>query len=402
MNFSLYIAKRYLFSKGSTNAINIITGIALLGIIIGALILTIVLSAFGGLKALHLQFTSITDPQLKVFPTTGKFFSVSEQQKIEIASLEGVANFAEIVENQVFLNYKDKKQYANIKGINKNYSTVIATDSIIAYGEWDFDNSYTVVIGDEISNLLSLGVNNTVHPLDLYMPKAGKGQITNPVDAFMSESVRVSGIYQLATEIDNKYVFTHIDLARKLLSLSKEKVSHIELKLKPDANETKVRTQLLDIFSNTVFIKNRAQLNDATYKMLKSENLMAYSVSTLVLIVALFNLIGSMIMMIIDKKKNLQTLYKVGATVSSIRQIFFLQGMLMTTIGGIVGVGLGLLILYLQQQYSLIMITYNIAYPVQLSVATVCIVLATLLVLGFIASLIASRSIKKSLVIEKN
>lgn len=398
MNFSLYIAKRYLFSKGSTNAINIITGIALLGIIIGALILTIVLSAFGGLKALHLQFTSITDPQLKVFPTSGKFFSISEQQKIEIASLEGVANFAEIVENQVFLNYKDKKQYATIKGIDKQYSTVITTDSIIAYGEWDFNNEYTVVIGDQISNALSLGVNNTVNPLDLYMPKPGKGQITNPTDAFMSESVRVSGIYQLSTEMDNKYVFTHIKLARKLLNLPDEKVSHLELKLHPNASEYEVRKQLTRIFNETVFLKNRAQLNDATYKMLKSENLMAYSVSTLVLIVALFNLIGSMIMMIIDKKKNLQTLYKVGATISKIRQIFFLQGMLMTLIGGGIGITLGLIFVYLQQHYSLIMITYNIAYPVQLSIATVGIVFTTLFILGFIASLIASRSIKKSLV----
>lgn len=398
MNFSLYIAKRYLFSKGSTNAINIITGIALLGIIIGALILTIVLSAFGGLKALHLQFTSITDPQLKVFPTSGKFFSISEQQKIEIASLEGVANFAEIVENQVFLNYKNKKQYATIKGIDKQYSTVITTDSIIAYGEWDFNNEYTVVIGDQISNALSLGVNNTVNPLDLYMPKPGKGQITNPTDAFMSESVRVSGIYQLSTEMDNKYVFTHIKLARKLLNLPDEKVSHLELKLHPNASEYEVRKQLTRIFNETVFLKNRAQLNDATYKMLKSENLMAYSVSTLVLIVALFNLIGSMIMMIIDKKKNLQTLYKVGATISKIRQIFFLQGMLMTLIGGGIGITLGLIFVYLQQHYSLIMITYNIAYPVQLSIATVGIVFTTLFILGFIASLIASRSIKKSLV----
>ncbi len=399
MNFSLYIAKRYLFSKGSTNAINIITGIAMLGIIIGALILTIVLSAFGGLKELHLQFTSITDPQLKVFPSTGKFFSLTEQQKIEISSLDDVANLAEIVENQVFLNYKDKKQYANIKGISKNYSSVIPTDSIIAYGDWDFDNKYTVVIGDQISNSLSLGINNTVNPLDLYMPKAGKGQITNPINAFMSESVRVSGIYQLTSEMDDKYVFAHIDLARKLLNLSVDKVSNIELKLHPKANEDEVRKQLLEIFNNSVYIKNRAQLNEATYKMLKSENLMAYSVSTLVLIVALFNLIGSMIMMIIDKKKNLQTLYKIGATVSNIRKIFFLQGMLMTVIGGGIGVSVALIILYLQQKYGLIMITYDIAYPVKLSALTVLIVLTTLLVLGCLASLFASRSIKKSLVV---
>lgn len=398
MKFPFYIARRYLFSKGSTNAINIITAIAMLGIIIGALILTVVLSAFAGLKQLHLQSASITDPQLKVFPINGKFFSLTEQQKIEIASLEGVANFAEIVENQVFLNYKNKKQYANIKGINTGYSKVIATDSLIAYGDWDFENTYTVVIGDQISNSLSLGINNTVNPLDLYMPKAGKGQITNPVNAFRSEGVRVSGIYQLSSNMDDKYVFAHIDLARKLLNISSDKVSNLEFKLKEGASENKVRAQLLSIFEDSIYIKNRAQLNEATYKMLKSENLMAYSVSTLVLVVALFNLIGSMIMMIIDKKKNLQTLFKVGATVANIRKIFFLQGMLMTAIGGIIGVTLALFILFLQKTYGLVMITYDIAYPVELSFLTVIIVLATLFSLGFVASVIASRSIKKSLV----
>jgi len=398
LKFSLYIAKRYLFSKGSTNAINIITAIAMLGIIIGALILTIVLSAFSGLRELHLQSTSITDPHLKLFPVKGKFFRLSEQQKVEMSSLESIIDFAEIVENQVFLNYKDKKQYANIKGINKNYSKVIATDSIIAYGNWDFNNKHTVVIGDQISNSLSLGINNTMNPLNLYMPKAGKGQIVNPIDAFRSKSVRVSGIYRLTNEIDDKYVFTHIDLARDLLNIEKNKVSNIELKLTPKANEDKVRRQLLNVFNNTIYIKSREQLNEATYKMLKSENLMAYSVSTLVLIVALFNLIGSMIMMIIDKKKNLQTLYKMGATVYRIRRIFFLQGVLMTVIGGVIGVGLGFVILFLQKKYGLVMITYEIAYPVQLSFTTVVIVFMTLFSLGFVASIIASRSIKKSLI----
>jgi len=399
LKFPLYIAKRYLFSKGSTNAINIITAIAMLGIIIGALILTIILSAFGGLKELHLQSASITDPQLKIFPVKGKFFSLTEQQKIEIASLDGIAHFAEIVENQVFLNYKNKKQYANIKGINSQYAKVVATDSIVAYGDWDFENRYTVVIGDQISNSLSLGLNNTVNPLDLYMPKAGKGQITNPTDAFRSEGVRVSGIYRLTNEMDDKYVFTHIDLARKLLNISQDKVSNIELKLRGNTSEDQLREQLQSIFNNSIYIKNRAQLNEATYKMLKSENLMAYSVSTLVLIVALFNLIGSMIMMIIDKKKNLQTLYKMGATLNNIRRVFFLQGMLMTLIGGVVGVSLGIIILFLQKKLDLVMITYELAYPVQLSFSTVIIVLATLFGLGCIASIIASQSIKKKLLI---
>ncbi len=398
MKFPLYIAKRYLFSKGSTNAINIITGIALLGIIVGALILTVVLSAFSGLKALHLQYTSIADPQLKVFPIKGNFFTLTEAQKSKITTIDGVLSYAEVLENQVFLNYKNKKQYATIKGVDKHYQSVIATDSLIAYGNWDFNNVHAVVIGSQISNTLSLGINNTINPLELYMPKAGKGQITNPLDAFRSQNTIVSGIYQLTNEMDHKYVFAHINLARKLLNLSKNQVSNIELKLSPKAKEQQVRKTLMSIFNNEIYIKNRIQLNEATYKMLKSENLMAYSVSTLVLVVALFNLIGAMIMMIIDKKKNLQTLFKMGATLTNIRSIFFLQGMLMTFIGGIIGVGLALLVLVLQQKFGLLMITYDLPYPVQINLINVALVIITLLILGIIASLIASQSIKKKLV----
>lgn len=388
-----------MFSKGSTNAINIITGIALLGIIVGAFILTIVLSAFSGLKELHLQFTSVTDPQIKVFPVKGKFFTFSESQKQQLQQLEPVAHFSEIVESQVFLNYKDKKQYAILKGTDSNYAKVIPTDSILAYGNWDLDQSYQVVLGEQISFALGVGINNVVHPLELYMPKAGKGQITDPTKAFVSESVNVAGIYQLATEMDNKYVFSNIGLARKLLNLENTKVSNLEIKLTPTANESEVREALLSIFSNQIYIKNRAQLNDATYKMLKSENLMAYLVSTLVLIVALFNLVGAIIMMIIDKKKNLQTLYKMGATLTSIRQIFFLQGMLMTIIGGLIGVSLATAIMFLQKKYSLVMITYNIAYPVAWRTSNVFIVFLTLFVLGIIAALIASSTIQKSKII---
>lgn len=395
MKFPLYIAKRYLFSKGSANAINIITNISLVGIVIGALILTVVLSAFSGLKSLHVEFTSFVDPELKIFPKEGKFFSITEKQKQDLESIEGVVSFSEVVENQVFLDYKNKKHYAIVKGVDKSYKNVVATDSILGSGDWIFGNENYVVIGNEISNLLSLGVNNTINPLNLYMPKPGKGQITNLANAFKRKSVTVSGIYQLTNEMDDKYVFGDINLARNLLSLSPDKVSNIEFKLAPEANEKSIRNKISAILEDKVTIKNRIQLNEATYKMLKSENLMAYAVSTLVLIVALFNLVGAMIMMIIDKKKNLNTLFKLGATLKQIRLIFFFQGLLMTFLGGFIGIGLALILLKLQKTFGLIMITYSIPYPVQINPSNVLIVFSTLLVLGIFASIIASKSISK-------
>ncbi|WP_010182600.1 ABC transporter permease [Aquimarina agarilytica] len=400
MKFPLYIAKRYLFSRGSTQAINIITAIAAVGIVVGALSLFVVLSAFDGLKSLHLEHTSIADPDVKVSPAQGKFFDITETQKQQIAKLDGVVSFSSIVENQVILNFKQKRQNATIKGVDANYPKVIAVDSILDYGDWIGDKDFYVVLGNQISNALSLGINNYETPLDLVMPKAGKGQITNLLEAFKTEKVVVSGIYQLTNEMDQKYVFTHINLARGLLNLDKNKVSHIELRLSSQANYGYIRTRLEEIFGSTIIVKSRIQLNDAMYKMLNTENLIVYLLFTLVLIVALFSLIGAMIMMIIDKKRNLQTLHKLGASLKKIRLIFFLQGMLMTILGGLLGVFLGVILIQIQQASGLVMITPTLAYPTQLSFLNGIIVLATLYVLGVIASSIASLSIKKEILVD--
>ena len=398
MNFPIYIAKRYLFSKGSTQAINIITGIAATGIVVGAMSLFIVLSAFDGLKELHLQYTSIADPDLTVFPSSGKFFSLSEAQKKELSNTTGIISYAEIVENQVLLNYKQKRLSAILKGINPDYSKVIATDSLIEYGSWFPEKEYFVVIGNQISNQLSLGINNFENPLDLYMPKPGKGQITNPINAFKREGVVVSGIYQLTNDLDQKYVFSHINLARRLLNLPADKVSNIELKLATNVNYEQVSEKIQKIFGNKVYTKNRIQLNESMYKMLNTENLIVYLLFTLVLIVALFSLIGAMIMMIIDKKKNLQTLYKIGASLKEIRLIFFFQGILMTILGGLLGVFIGFVLIKLQQTTSAIMITSIMAYPTKLSFYNALIVLITLYILGVLASSIAAFSIKRNLI----
>ena len=398
MKFPFYIAKRYLFSSGSAQAINIITGIAATAIVVGAIILFVVLSAFDGLKDLHLEFTSIADPELKVFPKEGKFFTFTDSQKEQITAVNGIMAYAEIVENQVLLSYKEKKQNATIKGIDTNYSKVIPTDSLLVFGDWHFGKDHNVVVGSNISNNLSLGINNYETLLELYMPKPGKGQITNPVDAFRKEGVVVSGLYQLTNDLDQKYVFTNMSLARRLMNLPDEKISNLELKLNKNANYEAVTNELQRIFDNKVLIKNRMQLNDGMYKMLNTEHLAAYLLSTLVLIIALFNLIGSMIMMISDKKKNLQTLFKLGTDVRSIRFIFFFLGMLITLLSGIVGILLGVLVIFLQQQLGLVMITPVLPYPTKLSIINILIVFSTLVVLGLIASTIASLVIKRDLV----
>ena len=395
MKFPVYIAKRYLFSKGSTNVINITTIIAAIGILVGAMCLFVVLSGFDGLRELHSEFTTIADPSFKAFPKKGKFFTITDEQVQQLKENNSIAAFTTTIEHQVLLNFKEKRQAAFIKGVDRNYSNVITIDSLLAYGQWKTDNMFNTVIGNQISNNLALGINNFENPLEVYIPKVGKGQIINPQNAFRRETLVVSGIYQLTNELDKKYIFTNIDFARKLFDIGDHDITNIEFKLNPNVDIQKTTEEIYSIFDHTIDLKSRLQLNDAMYKMLNSENLMVYFVFTLVLIIALFNLIGAMIMMIIDKKNNIQTLFKLGATMSNIKQIFFFQGMLMTFFAGIIGIIIGIILIILQQKVGLIMIAYNLPYPTHLNIANVFKVLLTLMTLGGVASLISVTSIKR-------
>ncbi len=399
MNFSLYIARRYLFSPGSSNAINIITGIAAAGVVIGAMSLFIVLSGFAGLKDFSLQFSTYFDPDLKIFPSSGKTFTFTQTQKEKLNQLKDVAYFSEVIEERVFLGYRDKQKTAFIKGVDANYSNVIHTDSILVYGDWLTSNDFQVVAGNGISRELSMMVEQTyTNLLSIYVPKPGKGIPNDPSKAFRSEKVVNTGIYSVNEELDQKYVFATIGLARKLLELPEDKVSNIELKLSSNANEEIVIAGLQTIFNNDVIIKNRIQLNDTLYKMLNTENLVSYLVLTLIAIIALFNVAGAIIMMIIDKRGNLKTLYSVGASLSGIRRIFLFQGALMTVLGTLLGLLIGFIVITLQQQLGLLMITPSLPYPTRITPMSFVVVFFTITVIGLIASLLASSRINEKLV----
>lgn len=399
MRFPLYIAKRYLFSKSSNNAINIITGIAAIGVVVGAMSLFIVLSGFSGLKDFSLQFTNVFDSDLKVFPASGKTIQFSEAAEEKLNQLNEVQSFSKVIEERVFLQYKGRNQIAYIKGVDSNYNKVNPTDSILYLSEWFTPGQQEVVIGFNIAYKLSLGVNDYTDLLDIYVPRPGTGQISalDVSNAFTKRNAVVSGIYDVNEELNSKYVFSDIEFARNLLNLDSSTVSSLELKLKPNVSEEAIRNQLQSIFPEEVLIKNRIQQNDALYKMLNTENIAVYLIFTLVLIIALFNVIGSIIMMILDKRKDVKTLYNLGATLKDIRKIFFLQGALMTTFGGLLGIGLGIITVWAQLQFEFVNITATLPYPVKFQIINVIVVFVTISVLGVIASKIASSRVSKKL-----
>ena len=399
MNFPLYIAKRYLHSKSSNNAINFITIIAAVGIILGAASLFVVLSGFAGLKDFTLQFTSIVDPDLKAEAAQGKSFLVTNKELSELANLEDVIAYSKVIEDRVFIAFDDKN-YPNayIKGVDENYENVNIIDSVIPLGSWLTQKTNQIVVGWGISRNLSFGVLDYGKRVSLYVPKPGKGQITSVSQAYNTFNAVNVGIFDINQELNDKYVYAPFEFAQQLLSYQENQISSIEFKLKNGFDEDKIRDEIQNILGNKVIIKNRAQLNDALYKMLNTEYLAVYLIFTLVLIIALFNVIGSIIMMILDKKKNLNTLFNLGATLQDIRKVFFYQGVLMTFIGGFIGLGIGFVLILLQQIFSLIMITPSLAYPVSLKAVNFGIVFLTISVLGIIASKIASTRITKHLV----
>ncbi|RAR72539.1 ABC transporter permease [Flavobacterium aciduliphilum] len=397
MNFPLYIAQRYIFSKSKNNAINIITRIASGGIIVGAMALFVVLSVFSGLREFSLSFSNDFDPDLKLFPATGKIISITPKQLRQLEHVDGLASYSKIIEERVLFSFDSKQQVALLKGVDENYGKVNKATTKLFNGQWLKKGTTQCVIGYGISEKLSLGLFDFNNDFDVYVPKPGKGAIENPEDAFNKAYLAPVGIYAISEELDNKYVFTDLGLAQELLELSPQQMSGVEIRLKKNANENQVVAQLNQIFGNQVVVKTRAALNATLYKMLNTENIAVYLIFTLVIIIALFNLIGALIMMILDKKANLKTLYNLGAELKSLRQIFLLQGTLLTVLGGIIGLLLGIIIVLVQQKYKLIMITSSLAYPVVLNFENIVIVFTTLVLLGFLASVIASSRVGKKL-----
>ncbi len=393
MNFPFYIARRYTLSLSKNNAINIITGIASLGIVVSAMALFIVLSVFSGLKVFSLSFSNSFDPDLKVGPRSGKKIHVTPSQLKRLNGIEGVLACSGVIEERVLFVFNEKEHVTQIKGVDSIFPRVNQVSTMLFNGQWFEQNTYQCVVGYGIAQKLSVGLFDYNSMLDVYAPKPGKGAIENPEDAFNKASLVPIGIYAVSEELDAKYVFADLGLVQELLQYPPDRVTGLEIRLAAGADEAAVSKSIAEILGGNPDIRNRARQNDSLYRMLNTENLAVYLIFTLVIIVALFNLVGALIMMILDKKANLKTLLNLGTEISDLRKIFLLQGTLLSVGGGLAGLLLGIAVVYIQQKYELVMITTTLAYPVVFEWANVAIVLLTIIALGIVASLIAATRV---------
>lgn len=395
MKIPFYIAKRYVFSRSKSSAINFITAITAVGIFIGALVMFVVLSVFSGLKDYSLSFVKGYDPDLRIVSTVGKTLDLTADKEQKIKQIEGIEQYSKYVEERVLLRYDSKEQIAYIRGVDQNFNSVNPVEEFVFLGEWNPEGNEAVV-GYIIAQKLSIGIFDYDNSLQILVPKAGKGTISQ--EDFNKITLKPTGIYSFNDEDkDARYVYTNLAMVQYLLQMDSTQVSGIEFKLKAGVAENRIKGELTEIFGKDTEIKNRTELNETLHKMLNTENLIVYLIITLVIIITLFTLIGTIIMVILDKRQNLKTLYNIGLPIQDLKRIFLYQGVLLSFFGCILGILLGIILVLLQQQFAFWMLSPTLPYPVNFNFENILIVFVTIMLLSYIASKIASVRVSEKL-----
>ena len=395
MRFPLYIASRYFFTRSKQSVINIINYIALSVVLIATAALLIVLSAFTGLRDFGLSFSNVFDPDFRIEAIQGKVFEIDSVTLASVKQLDGILAVSGIIEDKVFLNYRDKNHVVYLKGVDSTYQKVIECNRFLSSGAWFSKELDEVVIGGGVAQVLSLGVYDYNDFLVLTVPKrsASATQLKEP---FINKTALVSGIYSVSEELDKKYMFSNLSFARDLFQRKGNVYSSLELKVAPNLNRKQLEEQLRAILKTPIRMRSRTELNAALYKMLNTEQMAIYLIFTLVIIIALFNVVGALIMMILEKRPQLKVLYALGVQPKEIRLIFFYLGGMISWVGGGLGIVLGTTLVLLQRYFPFLYVPgTNFPYPVRLEFQNVAKVLMLLLVLGGLASGWASAQVGK-------
>lgn len=391
MNLPLFIAKRYLVSKKKQNIINIISAISVGGIIVGTMALVIVLSVFNGFSILIDTFFSSFDPDLKITPVEGKMFDPQKFEFEKVKNVPGVIHYAEIIEEVALLKYGTQIYPAIVKGVPENYTQYTNIDSLIIDGKFMLEDqgiNYAVV-GQGVAYNLGIRPEFTDHIM-VYVPKKGNQVSLNPARAINHNYIFASGVFAVLEEIDSKYIIVSKKFAADLFE-SENQVSTVELGINPAANQKKVQKEVEKILGRQFHVKNKYQQHDLIYKTMQSEKWAAYLILVFILIIASFNILSSLSMLIIDKKEDIHIFRSMGASSKTIGRIFLFEGWLISIVGAIIGTLLGLFVCWLQIQFEIIPLPSNgsfliSAYPVKIVYSDILLILSVVLLIGFIAS----------------
>lgn len=392
MNLSLHIARRYLISKKSHNLINIISLISVIGQAVGTAALIIVLSVFNGFEDVIKSLYNTFNPDIEITAAKGKAFNYNTFPRETILNLEDVKGLAGIVEEDALLKYRDKQYIAKIKGVPPEYQKLSAIDSMTREGDFILQEGNTdfAVVGAGVAWYLDINLNDYRNFLSIYLPRRGNASSFNFENAFNNEVVHPVGVFSVQQEFDENYVFVPIRFARKLLDYTDE-VTAIEVFLKTDAETDEVQEQLDDLLGKEYTIKNRFQQNEALYKVLKSEKLIIFLILLFILILASFNMIGSLSILIVEKLKDIAILKSMGADKTLIKKIFTSEGIMISLAGSLSGLLIGFIILLLQQYFGLVTLggagdfIIN-AYPVKMLISDFLYVFIAVIIIGLMAT----------------
>ena len=413
MNLYFYIAKRYLFSKKSHNAINVISGVSVCGVALATLALVCTLSVFNGFQDLVATFFTAFDPELKITATSGKVFDNQDVRIQKLRDFSEIAVFSESLEDNAMVQYNGKQAMVVIKGVEDNFSQLTAIDSIL-YGRGEmvlYDEIVDYAIpGVELTSILGTGIR-FLDPLEVYAPKRGSQiNVANPASSFNVSYLHSSGLVFAVNQqkYDASYIITSLKFARDLFQYDTE-VSSIELKLKEGVDTDAFAHKIGGILGNDFVVQNRYEQQADTFRIMQVEKLISYVFLTFILLVACFNVIGSLSMLIIEKKNDVVTLRGLGADDQLISRIFLFEGCLISFLGALVGVVLGLTLCLVQQEFGILTLGSGAsagafvvdAYPVSVHWQDVVLILVTVLVIGFLSVLYPVKFFSRRL-LEKN
>jgi lipoprotein-releasing system permease protein len=400
LNTSIYIAKRYLFSKKQTHAINIISGISILGVLVGSAALIIILSVFNGLEQVILSLYSNFTPELKIEPRLGKTFDPNTPYFNGLGRDVRVVSYTQVLQEKALIKYADRQFIGTIKGVSDDFLKGRKLDSTIQFGSFtlkDKEHNFAV-IGSTVQGNLGVSLKNQFVSLQIFSPKRSAGNSTNPMNDFVFRSIQPSGVFGIQQDFDD-LIITPIEFTRDLLD-EPNQVSSIEINYKKGTDLDQIQETIEGKIGKYYTVKNRKEQNTELYKTINYERWSIFMILTFVLIIAIFNIIGSLTMLVIDKRKDIAILTSLGANKRLIQGIFFFEGMMISVIGCVGGLILGLIVCLIQKQFGFIKMGSAIsvldAYPVAFKLSDIGLVFITVTVIAVIASGISSNlSVKR-------
>jgi lipoprotein-releasing system permease protein len=404
--FPFYIAKRYLFARKSHNVINIITLVSVVGVMVGAMALVVVLSVFNGFEKLIISLFNAFNPDIEISLVEGKTFSLEHFPAEELQDIPGVLLYSEVLDETALITYLDRQHLITMRGVSESFRDITGIDTLLVEGDFILEQGDLdyIILGQGVSYFLGANINDMLNPLTLYIPKRGRTLSLQPLQAFNATSNYASGVFGIQSEFDLEYVLVPIRLARNILDYNDE-VTSIAVHIDSQSSHQQVQREIEQLLGHEYLVKNRFQQQEFLYKIMRSEKWAIFFILGFILVIAAFNVIGSLTMLVLEKRKDIQILHSLGASHKVIKNVFLLEGIMISLGGALAGIVLGAIVCWVQIQFGLISIqaegSFIIdAYPVVMKLTDFILVTITVFCIGLLASIIPVKNI--SVLLNKN